>query len=426
MKSGFRCLKERNIKACQILANICVLQMYNLQLVPCQLYKFINDLQPAQRNKNLGAKENMPWLYYIGNSTEILNNTERVKFTPSFDPNDPLYVNKIDLYIAKYDYEGNYFGMKRLSNELNLCTNDNEKTKSFMQFGNSVSIKCNIDFYRYLRGNYTTYFYELFMFDQTTNEMIDIPIMIDNAKNEKEGWKRNNETNPSNWLLTRRFFMIDNIAGLEGQGSYFNNEALPKAIRYAHIVNFKVTLQSNRYDSKIFLPYVEIFYKTKRLVDVKEIPTSEVIFQSNYLMDISHLYRIFTIVFIVIIIIISINLLVNMYSWYQMNPPELSPDNHTLWMLTTFLFTLMKLWGFYIFWFTFSCLGYFYIFFKLQYQVFIFLFPTSKMVFWDIHRPHDVVWGIGCASYFIYLLYKIYDCSNDNFNYNSKYPYTVP
>lgn len=49
-KSGYRCLKEKHKKSCQTLANLCVLQMYNLQSEVCKLYKFINDLQPPIEN----------------------------------------------------------------------------------------------------------------------------------------------------------------------------------------------------------------------------------------------------------------------------------------------------------------------------------------------------------------------------------------
>ena len=51
LKSAFKCMKEQDIKSCQILANICVLQLYDLQTVPCQLYKFINDKQDAIKNQ---------------------------------------------------------------------------------------------------------------------------------------------------------------------------------------------------------------------------------------------------------------------------------------------------------------------------------------------------------------------------------------
>lgn len=50
-KSAFKCLKFNNKKACQTLANLCVLQMYNLQNVVCKAYQFINNLRDSLENK---------------------------------------------------------------------------------------------------------------------------------------------------------------------------------------------------------------------------------------------------------------------------------------------------------------------------------------------------------------------------------------
>lgn len=59
-------------------------------------------------------------------------------------------------------------------------------------------------------------------------------------------------------------------------------------------------------------------------------------------------------------------------------------------MITTFFFTLFQLWGLYMFWFTTVILGYFYVFFKLQYQVFLLLYPATNMGWYNNMRPFDV------------------------------------
>ncbi len=50
-KSGYKCLKELDNKSCQILANICVLQLYDTQSTACKLYDFINNLQKTIPNE---------------------------------------------------------------------------------------------------------------------------------------------------------------------------------------------------------------------------------------------------------------------------------------------------------------------------------------------------------------------------------------
>lgn len=50
-KNAFKCLKDKNKKACQTLANLCVLQMYDLRNEICKTYQFINNLRAPIENK---------------------------------------------------------------------------------------------------------------------------------------------------------------------------------------------------------------------------------------------------------------------------------------------------------------------------------------------------------------------------------------
>jgi len=43
----------------------------------------------------------MPWLYYEKNAYDVINNTERIQFQVSFDPNDQDFINELKFYIAK-------------------------------------------------------------------------------------------------------------------------------------------------------------------------------------------------------------------------------------------------------------------------------------------------------------------------------------
>lgn len=50
LNSGYQCLKDVNSRYCQILANLCVLQMYDQTNVVCKLYLYLNNLRPTVAN----------------------------------------------------------------------------------------------------------------------------------------------------------------------------------------------------------------------------------------------------------------------------------------------------------------------------------------------------------------------------------------
>lgn len=50
LKAGYDCLKTSKIESCQTLANLCVLQLYDLNNPICKLYQYINNLKPYVLN----------------------------------------------------------------------------------------------------------------------------------------------------------------------------------------------------------------------------------------------------------------------------------------------------------------------------------------------------------------------------------------
>jgi hypothetical protein len=68
-QAALRCKIESDPKACQVLANLCVLQLYNEQSLACKLF---NQIALDREDKNpkpntfteLGWVPGMPWLYY--------------------------------------------------------------------------------------------------------------------------------------------------------------------------------------------------------------------------------------------------------------------------------------------------------------------------------------------------------------------------
>ena len=115
-------------------------------------------------------------------------------------------------------------------------------------------------------------------------------------------------------------------------------------------------------------------------------------FESQYTMNIDHLIYVFQSIFITLNVVILLHLILKMYSYNMLNPAVLSPDQqlYCYSFIVKFFSTLFQLWGFYMFWFCLCVTGYFWIFMKLQYQVFILLYPANPEAWWDNNRPFDV------------------------------------
>jgi meckelin len=269
----------------------------------------------------------MPWLYYASTADKVINNTERIKFEVSFDPNDKVNVNDLQFYIAKYDIFGNFLGIKQLTSELNLCSKTYEDGIDYRSFGKTIINRCEINLCEYQTKNHTMYFYEMYMLDPKQNELIDIPIMIDNIPNPKASGtigNMNNSTNPIDWILVRRFFLIDNLSAIQGTNSFINGDVNASAIRFPRLIKLIVLLQEAD-GSKIMVPYLEIFYKTKSDAFIQQTPQTLVIFVSEYKMSIKSFKNAALAILITLIVLIIVVVCVKMYIWYRLNPPSLSP-----------------------------------------------------------------------------------------------------
>lgn len=269
----------------------------------------------------------MPWLYYQSTADKVINNTERIKFEVSFDQNDEVNVNQLEFYISKYDITGNFLGINRLTNELNLCSKTYEDGVDYRSFGKTIINRCDIDLSQYQTVNHTMFFYELYMFDPVQNELIDIPIMIDNIPNPKASGSvgnMNNSTDPIDWILVRRFFIIDNLSALQGTDSFISKNVNALAVRFPRLFKLIVLMQ-NASGSKIMVPYLEIFYKAKSETFIQQIPKTLVIFVSEYKMSIVNFKNAALSIFIILNILIIGIVCVKMFVWYRLNPPSLSP-----------------------------------------------------------------------------------------------------
>lgn len=218
--------------------------------------------------------------------------------------------------------------MELLSNQITLCSENYEDGYRYRSFGSVLVQNCPIDLSKFQSQNYTMFFYEIFLLDPSTNKFIDIPIMIDNIPNAKafDRNRMNNSTDPVDWILTRRFFLIDNLSALQTLNSFKLKSDLPIALRFPKLIKLIVLLQNTPLP-KIMVPYFEIFYKSKIKSLIENFPVTFVNFVSEYKMDITSFKNTMLLIFIVLNVLVGIIVAVKMYIWYKLNPPALSPVN---------------------------------------------------------------------------------------------------
>ena len=261
------------------------------------------------------------------------------------------------------------------------------------------------------------YFYEMYISYKTSsnyNEIenypsdIDIPVYVLNSPNRNsetqynDGFRKDTKENRKNRKYTRRFFLFDNLS-------------VENTIIYARRIILRARLQNDNHRSKIYQPFIEIAY-AKKSIDQQATNTQTlermrrtfVSFRTDYYLDIEErIMKGIISTFIIVTVASVIFTLTRMYVWTKLNPSVLSPDNYIIWAFGTFLAKLFKYWGLFMFFWIWGLTAYFYIFYKIQYRPYV-MFPTIDVNYGKYYRKFCVIWGLGCATYIVYMFHRIY------------------
>ena len=118
LQSAVGCTVDQDLRQCQILANLCVLQLYNEKTIACRLFK---ELQKAQTEaseqvpfyKDEGWRKDLPWLYYTQTPAQVFNDAVPVDLTVSFSggENTATRTNQLKFWLARYTIDGLFESM---------------------------------------------------------------------------------------------------------------------------------------------------------------------------------------------------------------------------------------------------------------------------------------------------------------------------
>lgn len=377
-KSADGCRNHKSIQDCQALANLCVLQLYNMQTVVCQLFRDLVATvteQASEANPDPGWKKGMPWLYYLSDPSDIVD--RKAEMTVTFDTSSSDKVGLLEFKLAKYHMDGRFLGFLNLTDQLVLCPHSAQDTERYRRFGTNVKIECTMDVSLFVDME-DTFFYELYLVDdgsegEAGKVLRDVPIRIINYRDESGSSV--NDGSQSSWQLVRRFYIYDNVSGRLGPDAYIS-KSRTTILQYLKSAMLSVYLQTDE-DEKIYIPYFTLEYQSQQVSYMEGSGGSAgVSFESEYVMDIGNFLQIAMGILILAHAIVLFVCIVRTYVWTKNNPPAISRETYIFWLCGKGIMIFLGTWTFIIFWYMFLLSGYWFIFFKMQYHVFV-LLPSA-------------------------------------------------
>ncbi|NWU61460.1 MKS3 protein, partial [Pterocles burchelli] len=284
--SASACWLYSNLTACQALGNMCVMNMNSLSpssTDACGLFQYI-----YVSTARLGTvhsipywRHNLPWLYYgdqPGLASRVL---EADNFPTIFSFKGTVEDVKLQFIAASFDAAGNFLKWQSLEGGiLQLCPDTQTKLNAAYTFGTTYQQSCKISVSKILLDFANPIFYDLFLEyngDNGQQYLWAVPVLNLNLQYSEMFVNQGNNMN--NWLLTRRFFLVDALSGKENDLG-----ELPRVIRIASKITISIRLVSHTQRGTIYPPLITIAY-TDVLVQNPETQSVTVSFSVNYEMN---------------------------------------------------------------------------------------------------------------------------------------------
>jgi meckelin len=156
---------------------------------------------------------------------------------------------------------------------------------------------------------------------------------------------------------------------------------------------------------------LKIHYKLTSYDPYNGDPNEEFMFSSNYYMDISKIMKLIKIFFAICFVLVFLAVAARMYVWCILNPSSLTKDSYPCYFLINLFAKIFKYFGIIMFFFTWGIIAYWYIFYKCQYRPFVF-FPDLFEKYKVHYRKFDILWGLACGCYGLYMFFRIYEQIN--------------
>lgn len=383
--------------ACDALANLCVLQLYNDQAAACELFRDIAKSRASGVNGFDEWPAGMPLLQFASPLSILQSSAIRSRFTFSLDEERARgYVYNLKFVLVAYALNGTLLSAAPLGTQLHLCKGDEAQQLRFLRFGTNTFQSCVLPLKPLLLAQAEPVLYDLYLLDG--ERLYPVPVRIANVRANGVPVNRGADLQA---VLVRRFFLVDTLSGRTAAG------ALPEVVRVAQHVKLRVSMQRGR-AGYIYPPVLEISYAERRGTAANADAPQEQLgrasegrprasFQSEYTMDLDGFWRTVLWLFIVCLVLVVIIWFVRLYAWMQRNRSDgggefLLPAAAYLLGVVGWLFALL-VYGVVLYWF---------VFFKWQADPFV-LLPTSAAY----ARLYGIL-GTAFACHFLAVVYAIY------------------
>jgi len=380
---------------CQVLANLCVLHLYDSDALPCSTFASIT----AGRDENiLNGIPNwgygMPWLYYSDSGNPCKDKSVQMKMNL-----DSLHLQYV---VAKYAMNGTFIGYEDVETLFSYCpraapaSDRGGGTSSSTQwqiFGSTeyLSFKCDL----FMLLDQEQFFYDLYLLDSKTGGLVPVPVRVTNLKQDgssPNSLRVDGEVCASGEVHVRRFMLFDIVSGLTDasfQTPLSDGSYAPVVVRYADTIFLDVQIREDD-PEQIYVPVLTIQYKdasTSGWESRRSEAYTETHFDARYSMNTDDFFSILDGFFIAGIVLFVLLFLLRYFNWRTRNTRPLAAvavqgqgtNGLTLSVLMDVSAIAMHCWVQVFFPMTLLVCQYWFVFFKIQDTVAVMLPPMEDI-----------------------------------------------
>eukprot|EP01135_Chromosphaera_perkinsii_P003399 Nk52_evm23s242 gene=Nk52_evmTU23s242 len=276
------CETYQNDTACEVLSNICVLNLYDGSSTACTDYNRLLGSTSVSNNGIASWPSTLPWLYYSSTGSETLLEDTQITKVARFAKNDPVAA-KLTFLLAAYALNGTFLGFEDMSAQVQLCMNETapDFRDNFKFFADPYDLECDLTPNNLLYMP-ETIFYDPYFVDDN-NVLVPVPVIVTNLRTSSGSEPNTDPDDYKGLQLTRRFFMYDTVSARTAASV----DSL-KTMRIASSFRLRVTLKKgsdSSFDGEFELPAMIISYTD--VASSAFLTATSVDFKADYTMSMS-------------------------------------------------------------------------------------------------------------------------------------------